>query len=144
MLRYDDILKDKARELRKHSTDSERALWARLRGRQLLGIQFYRQKPIGNYIVDFYAPKAKLIVEVDGSQHLQNDHIERDKSRDTYLAGLGLEVLRFDSREVLKETDCVAAVILKTIEQHLAPKIPPGPPLPTDYDTHLTPWVAKP
>jgi hypothetical protein len=50
-------------------TDSEQALWARLRGKQLKGIQFYRQRPIGNAIVDFYAPKAKLVVEVDGAQH---------------------------------------------------------------------------
>ena len=67
MLRYKRHLKGKARELRKNMTDSERVLWSRLRGKQLLGVQFYRQKPIGEFIVDFYAPKTKLVVEVDGS-----------------------------------------------------------------------------
>jgi very-short-patch-repair endonuclease len=65
MLNYNANLKDKARQLRKDLTDSEKALWSRLRNKQLLGIQFYRQKPIGEYIVDFFAPRAKLVVEVD-------------------------------------------------------------------------------
>ena len=68
MLNYNANLKDKARQLRKNLTDSERALWSRLRNKQILNIQFYRQKPIGEYIVDFFAPRAKLVVEVDGSQ----------------------------------------------------------------------------
>lgn len=62
-------------------TESERVLWSRLRGKQLSGIQFYRQKPLGNYIVDFYAPKAKLVVEVDGSQHIRAEHADKDVSR---------------------------------------------------------------
>ncbi len=63
-------LKQIARTLRAHMTESEQVLWSRLRGNQLRFIQFYRQKPIGDAIVNFYAPKAKLVVEVDGSQHL--------------------------------------------------------------------------
>jgi very-short-patch-repair endonuclease len=59
MLRYTADLKGQARELRKKLTDSESALWSRLRGKQLMGIQFYRQKPIGQYVVDFFAPRAK-------------------------------------------------------------------------------------
>ena len=70
-------------------TNAERMLWSKLRRKQVLGIQFYRQKPIGNYIVDFYAPSAKLVVEVDGSQHLEPDHVEQDRRRDRYLAKLG-------------------------------------------------------
>lgn len=61
MLRYNAHLKDKARQLRKNLTDSELALWSRLRNKQLLGIQFYRQKPLGRYIVDFFAPRAHLV-----------------------------------------------------------------------------------
>ena len=57
MIKYNPNLKEKARRLRGETTDAERALWARLRGKQVLSVQFYRQKPIGNYIVDFYAPK---------------------------------------------------------------------------------------
>ena len=67
MLKYNPRLKNIARQLRENMTDSERLLWSRLRGKQVRGIQFYRQKPIGNYIVDFYAAKILLVVEVDGS-----------------------------------------------------------------------------
>lgn len=85
MIHYNANLKEKARQLRKNLTDSEYALWSRLRSKQILGIQFYRQKAIGNYIVDFYAPNAKLVVEVDGSQHLQDHYLQRDEKRDRYL-----------------------------------------------------------
>ena len=64
MIKYNPKLKEEARRLRAQMTDSERALWARLRRKQVQSVQFYTQKPIGNYIVDFYAPKAKLVVEV--------------------------------------------------------------------------------
>jgi very-short-patch-repair endonuclease len=116
MLSYSKHLKTKSRELRNNSTYSERTLWSRLRGKQLLGVQFYRQKPIGDYVVDFYAPKAKLVVEVDGSQHLMDEAIEKDQTRDRYLAGLGLEVLRFNSREVLTHTDEVVEVIFRKMQ----------------------------
>ena len=129
MLRYNSNLKDKARELHKNLTDSESALWSRLRNKQLLGVQFYRQKPIGESIVDFYAPGAKLVVEVDGSQHVQSDHVKKDTCRDEYLASLGLKVLRFNSREVMKESDAVLEVIYHTIAERLNAEIPPGPPL---------------
>ena len=59
------------------------------------GVQFYRQKPIGNYIVDFYAPAVRLIVEIDGSQHLEPDQARRDEFRTAYFNQLGLRVLRF-------------------------------------------------
>ena len=119
MLPYNQNLKGKARELRKKMTDSEKALWSRLRGKQLLGVQYYRQKPIGDYIVDFYAPEANLVIEVDGSQHFTGDHVESDKQRDQSLAGLGLKVLRFNSREVLTNTEEVVEVIYRTMEASL-------------------------
>jgi very-short-patch-repair endonuclease len=127
MLRYTADLKGQARELRKKLTDSESALWSRLRGKQLMGIQFYRQKPIGQYIVDFFAPRAKLVVEVDGSQHMEGDQFQKDKNRDQYLAGLGLKVLRFNSRVVLTETDAVMEVIYRTMTEQLDSEIPPVP-----------------
>lgn len=65
MLDYSHNLKQSARELRKSMTDAERVLWLRLRGKQLHGVQFYRQKPIGPYIVDFYAHAARLVIEVE-------------------------------------------------------------------------------
>ena len=73
MIKYNRKLKEKARCLRTQMTDSEPALWGRLRRKQVHSVQFYRQKPIGNYIVDFYAPKAKMVVEVDGSQHMESE-----------------------------------------------------------------------
>jgi very-short-patch-repair endonuclease len=129
MLNYNANLKDKARQLRKDLTDSEKSLWSRLRNKQLLAIQFYRQKPIGEYIVDFFAPRAKLVVEVDGSQHMLGEHVEKDRIRDGYLASLGLKVLRFNDREVLRESDAVVEVIYQMIKDQLMAEIPPGPPL---------------
>ena len=128
MLKYNAHLKDKARQLRQHLTDSESALWSRLRNKQLLGIQFYRQKPIGEHIVDFFAPRAKLVVEVDGSQHPGGDHALKDRSRDGYLVSLGLQVLRFNSREVLEESNAVVEAIYRAVAEQLNAKIPPGPP----------------
>ena len=129
MLNYNANLKDKARQLRKNLTDSEKALWSRLRNKQLLGIQFYRQKPIGEQIVDFFAPRVKWVVEVDGSQHTLGDHVQKDRFRDGYLASLGLKVLRFNRREVLKESDAVVEAIYRMIADQLNAEIPPGPPL---------------
>ena len=119
MLKYNPKLKANARQLRKDLTDSELALWRRLRGKQLAEVQFYRQKPIGNYIVDFYAPKAKLIIEIDGSQHFEVHHAEKDRKRDEYLGSLGLMVLRFDSRQVLKETEAVVEFVYQMITERL-------------------------
>ena len=120
MLQYKAHLKYKSRQLRNNMTESERVLWSRLRGKQILGVQFYRQKPIGNYIVDFYAPKAKLAVEVDGSQHSEEKHIIKDARRDLYLASLDMEVLRFNSREVHEETDAVVEVVYQKVAERLA------------------------
>ena len=128
MLRYSENLKNPARDLRRNLTDSEQVLWRRLRAKQILGIPFYRQKPLGRYIVDFFAPRVKLVVEVDGSQHLEGNHLQKDKYRDQYLSGLGLKVLRFDSRVVLTETDAVMEVICKETEKRLGVEIPPNPP----------------
>jgi very-short-patch-repair endonuclease len=119
MLKYNPKLKANARQLRQNLTDSERALWQRLRGKQLSDVQFYRQKPIGGYIVDFYAPKPKLVVEIDGSQHLEAPQVTKDRERDEYLGGLGLTVLRIDSRQVLKETEAVMEYIYQAITKRL-------------------------
>ncbi len=100
-------------------TDSERVLWSQLRGKQVLGVQFYRQKPLGGYIVDFYAPQVRLVIEVDGSQHLEGHQVELDRHREEYLAGNGLRVLRFNSREVLVNTESVLEVIHQAIAKGL-------------------------
>ena len=115
MLKYNPKLKQSARRLRREMTDAERALWSKLRAKQIQGVQFYRQKPIGYYIVDFYAPAAKLVVEVDGSQHQQEDQAKSDARRDNYLRREGLRVLRFNNLEVLQELDAVVEAIFETI-----------------------------
>ena len=83
-------------------TDAEIMLWEKLRGRQLKGHQFYRQKVIGSYIVDFYCSKAKLVIEVDGGQHYSSEGIDRDKIRDGFLEESGLKIIRFSDTEVCK------------------------------------------
>jgi very-short-patch-repair endonuclease len=122
---YRKNLKMPARDLRGRMTDAEQLLWTRLRRKQLHGVQFYRQKPLGPYIVDFFAPQAGLVVEVDGSQHAEADHFERDRLRDQCLAEEGLLVLRFNNRDVLLEIDAVleriAEEILRRRKSPLAP-----------------------
>jgi very-short-patch-repair endonuclease len=117
--RYCPQLKENARSLRSNMTESEQRLWSRLRGKELLGVQFYRQKPLGGYIVDFYAPKASLVVEVDGSQHQEDDQVRKDAERDRFLAGLDLQVLRFDSRQVLTDTEAVMESIFRVVDKRL-------------------------
>jgi len=113
MLKYNRNLKQFTRNLRNEMTDYERILWSRLRGKQINNIQFYRQKPIGNYIVDFYAPKAKLVIEIDGSQHVESEHKQRDEQRDNFLMTQGLTVLRFNNIQVAKEIEAVMEIIFR-------------------------------
>jgi len=107
MLFYDQKLKGYARELRKNMTNVERLLWSKIRRKQLKGYQFYRQKIIGNYIVDFYCPKKRLIIELDGGQHYGEEGKKKDKKRDAYLKSIGLNILRFSDREVFENLDGV-------------------------------------
>ena len=116
-LPYSNNLKAPARALRTEMTNAEQVLWYHLRRKQILGIQFYRQKPIGPFIVDFYAPAAKLVIELDGSQHLEENHARRDIQRDEGLAEMGLLVVRFDNLQVLKETEAVLEKIHSICEE---------------------------
>ncbi len=120
VIKYNRKLKEQGRRLRTQMTDSERALWERLRRKQVHSVQFYRQKPIGNYIVDFYAPKAKIVVEVDGSQHMETEQAALDLRRDAFLATQGLRVLRSFDLQVLKEIEGVMEVIAGVISESLA------------------------
>ena len=104
-----------ARELRKNLTDAEARLWARLRRQQLDGFRFRRQHPIGPYIVDFFCPAAKLIIEVDGGQHATDQ--QRDDRRTHWLEVRGYRVIRFWNNDVLGNTEGV----LQTIQQALPP-----------------------
>ena len=116
MLPYNRRLKTKARSLRTNPTGAELHLWYRLRRKQILGVQFYRQKPIGNYIADFYAPAVKLVVELDGAQHLELGQAKYDAQRTRYLEQQGLKVLRFDDRQALLQTESVLEAIFQAVK----------------------------
>jgi very-short-patch-repair endonuclease len=104
------IFTDRARGLRRASTEAETLLWEQLR-RKSFDVKFRRQRPIGPYIVDFYCPQYGLVLELDGSHHNELDGAEYDEERTTYLAALGLKVLRFKNEEVLADMDTVLARI---------------------------------
>ena len=116
---YNKNLKHNARQLRNNMTEAEQKLWLRLRQKQILGLQFYRQKPILNFIVDFYCPAASLIIECDGSQHLNEKGLQYDLVRDQALTQLNLTVLRFNNLQILHELDAVVQTIENVIlSQH--------------------------
>jgi len=121
---YSPRLKPLARQLRSNLTDAEQLLWTRLRRKQVHGLQFYRQKPMGPYIVDFYCAKAGLVIELDGGQHFSQEGVVRDVVRDDFLAGMQLRVLRFDNGEVMRNTDGVMAVIEKAVLESKSPLAP--------------------
>jgi len=100
------------RELRRNPTEVEKRLWSRLRNRQLDGIKFRRQTPIGRYIVDFVSESEKLIVELDGGQHAQQT--EADAERTQALESMGYIVIRFWNNEVIENIDGVLMEILNT------------------------------
>jgi len=122
MISYNKKLKYRSRELRTNMTDAERRLWSKIRRKQIMGRPFYRQKPVGNYIVDFYCPSAKLIIEVDGGHHCQDEHRDYDRGRDDFLRRLGFEVLRFSNLDVLKNIEGVVEKIMEKVEE--SPSIP--------------------
>ncbi len=120
----DNNLTSAAKNLRKRLTDVERLLWRLLRARQIEGLKFRRQEPIGRYIVDFVCYESKVIIEVDGGQH--SIEIEKDKERDEWLKSQGFKVLRFWNNEVLTNTEGVLEVIISNCLSH-----PPLNPLPS-------------
>ncbi len=108
-----------ARTLRKNMTDAEKRLWQRLNRRQLCGVRFRRQAPIGNYIADFVCFECALIVELDGGQHA--DQTLYDERRTHWLESQGFCVLRFWNNEVLENTAGVLEVIRDSVEKRRLP-----------------------
>ena len=105
---------DFARILRKNSTIAERKLWHRLRSRNFMNLKFRRQEPVENYIVDFICYEKKLIIELDGSQHLEQG--EYDEERTKYLKSKGYKVLRFWNNQVMNDIDGVLRAIVLELE----------------------------
>ncbi len=99
---YNKNLKEFSRELRSHATLSEVLLWQKLRASQFRGYAFNRQKPLGNYIVDFYCRKLQLVIEIDGDSHFYAESVVEDQKRQLILENMGLCFLRFLDNEVKK------------------------------------------
>ncbi|KXO82600.1 hypothetical protein AYL20_00985 [Acinetobacter venetianus] len=119
MKSYNKNLKLPSRDLRSNMTDAEQLLWQRLRRKQILGLQFYRQKPILNFIVDFYCSAANLVIECDGGQHYTEVGLEADQNRDYALSELGLLTLRFSNHQISTETDAVVEQIYRVVKHRL-------------------------
>jgi len=100
-------MKELARNLRRNATEAEKVLWERLRGRQLQGLKFIRQFPIGPFIADFCCRDRRLIVELDGEVHESAQEVARDAERDAYLRGLNYVILRFPNQRVLEDPKSV-------------------------------------
>lgn len=100
-----------ARNLRKNQTFTEQLLWSKLRNNQISGHKFRRQYPIDNYILDFYCPKAKLAIELDGGQHAEPETELIDDVRTKDLDKKGIRVIRFWDHEVINDLDAVISVI---------------------------------
>ena len=114
---YSKNLKELSQKLRSNQTDAEGKLWQRINRDQLLGFRFNRQKPLLNYIVDFYCAKAKLIIELDGSHHYEPEYQEKDRQRDDELRSLGFTMMRFSNDEIYYEIEDVVEQIYLFLEQ---------------------------
>lgn len=114
-LPYNRNLKQNSRDLRNHSTLGEVKLWTALRTRSMMGYEFYRQKPLLNYIVDFYSNALKLVIEIDGGYHNNEEVVERDAQRQKEIEAMGLNFLRFTEEQA---TENLPAVLLE-IENYI-------------------------
>jgi len=115
-LPYNKNLKEFSRKLRNNSTLGEILLWQKLRAASMRGYTFNRQKPLGRYIVDFYCKPLKLVIEIDGSYHFEEEQKIKDKKRESILSEMGLNFLRFSEQQVRKDMD----LVLKGIEDYIS------------------------
>ena len=117
---YNPALKERARQLRKTMTPGEVKLWQRLKGKQLLGYDFDRQRPIDQFIVDFYCKQLMLAIEIDGSSHDSAAAQAHDQERQARLESLGVHFLRFREADIHQNLEGVLAAIAGWITVHLA------------------------
>ncbi|MBI3244472.1 MAG: endonuclease domain-containing protein [Chloroflexi bacterium] len=114
-MRAPRVIQERARQLRREMTPAEKKLWARLRFDQLDGFQFRRQHAVGNFILDFFCAKAKLVVELDGDSHA--DQVEYDEERTKWLnEQKHYRVIRFTNREVNENIEAVVEKIREELK----------------------------
>jgi very-short-patch-repair endonuclease len=123
-IKYNPKSKEIARQLRNNSTKAEIKLWHYLKGKQLRGYDFHRQKPIGNYIVDFFCNKLMLAIELDGYTHGFEEVFERDKVKEQSLQEFGITILRFKDEDIMNNIEGVMTHIeecIKSLENKHTP-----------------------
>ncbi len=113
----------RARQLRREQTPAEARLWRELRGQQVEGLNFRRQHPMGSYVLDFYCPAARLVIEVDGDTHA--DRKGYDAERTEWLQERGYQVIRFSNREVCENLEAVVEEIERVASECIAAGAPP-------------------
>ena len=99
------ILESRRRDLRVKQTEAEKILWQKLRNRQINGFKFFRQCSIGKYIADFYCSELRLVIELDGSHHYEENVFEYDKIREEFMKSLDIKTIRFNNLDVFKSLD---------------------------------------
>ena len=109
-------LKERAKELRKSGYLHDIKFWNAIKGGKIFGLDFHRQQIIGNFTVDFFAPKVGLVIELDGSSH--DSKIEYDLDREIYLKSLGLTIIKFSAKDVLFDLIGVIAILKAFIEEN--------------------------
>jgi very-short-patch-repair endonuclease len=107
-----------ARELRNHSTKSEIIFWLKIKGKEFYGYDFHRQKPIDNYIIDFYCDELFLGIEIDGYSHQFLEVFNKDTKKEKRLNELGITVLRFSDEQVLKDMENVIRALEEYIDNY--------------------------
>jgi very-short-patch-repair endonuclease len=106
-----------ARRLRRDQTDEEKGLWRALKAGRFAGFKFRRQHPLGNHFLDFYCPRARLSVELDGFQHGLQEYLHRDEQRATFLAKEGIEELRFWNHQWRNNREAVLVEIWEALQR---------------------------
>jgi len=113
---YDTSLKELARENRKKPTLAEKAMWELLRNKKFDGIKFHRQKPLHDFIADYYSSQLKLVIEIDGVIHTEKKSIKYDKERTAILNSYGIKVIRYTNNEVLNDYSELCKKLKEQIE----------------------------
>jgi very-short-patch-repair endonuclease len=115
LVSYSPKLKEFARKLRNNSTNSEIRLWSFLKGRQMKGYDFHRQKPVDRYILDFFCQELMMGIELDGWSHILDTTYQKDIKKEERMKELGITILRFSDEEVMQDI----MNVIRTIEHYI-------------------------